>query len=192
MDNELYKQMFEKCHAVVLVIDPGTGKIIEANNSACDYYGYSKKQLKRKRIQEINMLSEDEVFAEMQKAKNESRNYFNFKHQLANGEIKDVEVFSGPITIGDKTVLYSIINDISERINIEKEKEDLILKLEETLSHVRLLSGLLPICASCKSIRDDKGYWKQIESYIRDHSEAEFSHGICPECAKKLYPDLYQ
>ncbi len=192
MDNELYKQMFEKCHAVVLVIDPGTGNIIEANNSACDYYGYSKKRLRKKRIQEINMLSEDEVFAEMQEAKNESRNYFNFKHQLASGEIKDVEVFSGPITIGDKTVLYSIINDISERINSEKEKEDLIVKLEETLSHVRLLSGLLPICASCKSIRDDKGYWKQIESYIRDHSEAEFSHGICPECAKKLYPELYQ
>ena len=62
--------------------------------------------------------------------------------------------------------------------------------LEGALSKVKLLSGFLPICASCKNIRDDKGYWNQIESYIRDHSEAEFSHGICPECAKKLYPEL--
>jgi hypothetical protein len=51
------------------------------------------------------------------------------------------------------------------------------------------LTGFLPICASCKKIRDDKGYWEQVEVYIRDHSEAEFSHGICPECMKKLYPD---
>jgi len=63
-------------------------------------------------------------------------------------------------------------------------------KLEDALSQVKLLSGFLPICSSCKRIRDDKGYWNQIESYIRDHSEAEFSHGICPECAKKLYPEI--
>ena len=63
----------------------------------------------------------------------------------------------------------------------------IIARLKNALAKVRLLSGLLPICASCKKIRDDKGYWNQIESYIRDHSEAEFSHGICPDCAKQMY-----
>ena len=63
-------------------------------------------------------------------------------------------------------------------------------ELKEALDKVKLLSGFLPICASCKKIRDDKGYWNQIEIYIRDHSEAEFSHSVCPECAKKLYPDF--
>ena len=72
----------------------------------------------------------------------------------------------------------------------EKQREIIIAQLHEALSEVKQLSGLLPICASCKKIRDDKGYWNQIESFIRDHSEAEFSHGICPDCAKKLYPDL--
>jgi hypothetical protein len=61
---------------------------------------------------------------------------------------------------------------------------------EKALEDIRVLQGLLPICASCKKIRNDKGYWIQIESYIRDHSEAEFSHGICPECIEKLYPEL--
>jgi len=74
----------------------------------------------------------------------------------------------------------------------EKERENLILELTEALTEVKKLSGMLPICASCKKIRDDKGYWNQIESYIRDRSEAEFSHGICPDCAKKLYPELYK
>jgi PAS domain S-box-containing protein len=82
--------------------------------------------------------------------------------------------------------------DITERKLAEEERESLISELQKALSEVKKLSGLLPICASCKKIRDDKGYWNQIESYIRDHSEAEFSHGICPDCLKKLYPELYK
>lgn len=80
--------------------------------------------------------------------------------------------------------------DITLRKNAEIERDVLVGELQEALSKVKQLSGFLPICASCKKIRDDKGYWNQIESYIRSHSEAEFSHGICPECAEKLYPDL--
>jgi PAS domain S-box-containing protein len=77
-----------------------------------------------------------------------------------------------------------------ERKRAEAEKEKLIVQLQKALGEVKQLSGLLPICASCKKIRDDKGYWNQIETYIRDRSEAEFSHGICPDCFKKLYPDI--
>ncbi|HOC59655.1 MAG: PAS domain S-box protein [Syntrophaceae bacterium] len=82
-----------------------------------------------------------------------------------------------------------IIRDISERKKEEKAREKLIEELRQALSEVKTLSGLLPICASCKKIRNDKGYWEQIESFIGEHSEAEFSHGICPDCAKKLYPE---
>jgi len=89
---------------------------------------------------------------------------------------------------GKKAIVF--IEDITDRKQTEKallrEKE----RLQDSLAKINKLSGLLPICASCKKIRDDKGYWSQIEFYIRDHSEAEFSHGICPECAKKLYPDV--
>jgi two-component system, response regulator PdtaR len=63
-------------------------------------------------------------------------------------------------------------------------------ELEKALAEVKRLSGLLPICSSCKKIRDDQGYWQQVDVYVREHSEANFSHGICPECARKLYPDL--
>jgi hypothetical protein len=73
----------------------------------------------------------------------------------------------------------------------DKEKSVVIAELKKALEEIKTLSGFLPICASCKKIRDDKGYWNQIEVYISEHSEAEFSHGICPECAQKLYPDIY-
>lgn len=90
------------------------------------------------------------------------------------------------------TVLVSaVVMDISRRRRAEAEREELIKELQAALDKVKQLSGLLPICASCKMIRDDNGYWNQIESYIRDHSEAEFSHGICPDCAKRLYPEVF-
>ena len=73
----------------------------------------------------------------------------------------------------------------------DKEKSKIIVELHKALEEVKTLSGFLPICASCKKIRDDKGYWNQIEAYITKHSGAEFSHGICPECAHSLYPDVY-
>jgi PAS domain S-box-containing protein len=79
----------------------------------------------------------------------------------------------------------TIARDITERERMRKEREELIIELQEALGKVNVLKGLLPICAWCKKIRDDSGYWQQIEAYIRDHSEADFTHGICPACAQK-------
>jgi hypothetical protein len=86
--------------------------------------------------------------------------------------------------------MMSICRDITERKQAEVAREQLISQLKAALDRVKKLSGFLPICSYCKKIRDDKGYWKQIENYIREHSEAEFSHSICQECAKKYYPEL--
>lgn len=80
--------------------------------------------------------------------------------------------------------------DIKKRIATEMEKERLILQLQKALNEVKTLSGLIPICAQCKKVRDDKGYWNQIESYLHQHSGADFSHSICPDCLKILYPDV--
>jgi hypothetical protein len=78
------------------------------------------------------------------------------------------------------------------RKRIEDKREKAVKDREKALEEIKILRGFLPICASCKKIRDDKGYWTQMEAYIRDHSEAEFSHGICPECVKKLYPEFHR
>ncbi|MBN1866960.1 GAF domain-containing protein [Candidatus Sumerlaeota bacterium] len=106
----------------------------------------------------------------------------------------DNRVTGEPITTHQSEVLRlfgSSLGYLFTKQKVEEEREKLILKLQEALVQVKMLGGLLPICASCKKIRDDKGYWNQLEEYIETRSEAEFSHGLCPECAKKLYPDLY-
>ena len=81
--------------------------------------------------------------------------------------------------------------EIEERKRTEAEKEQLIVQLQKAMQDVKVLSGFLPICASCKKIRDDTGYWRQIEEYISEHSNAIFSHGLCPECSRKLYPEFH-
>jgi DNA-binding NtrC family response regulator len=78
----------------------------------------------------------------------------------------------------------------TRRKQAEEDREKLVHELQEALARVKTLSGMLPICASCKKIRDDKGYWSQIESYISTHSDAEFTHGMCPDCEKKAYEEL--
>jgi PAS domain-containing protein len=85
-----------------------------------------------------------------------------------------------------------ILRDITKRKTLELEREELITNLREALAQVKTLQGLLPICANCKKIRDDKGYWQQIEVYIHTHTDVDFSHGICPECLNTLYPEIQQ
>lgn len=78
-----------------------------------------------------------------------------------------------------------------QRKVIEEKRAKALQEQEQALEDVRVLRGLLPICASCKKIRDDRGYWTEMELYITAHSEADFSHGVCPECARRLYPEFY-
>jgi GAF domain-containing protein len=105
-----------------------------------------------------------------------------------------LEFFSREIRKPDEGLLQmfsaigSQIGQFTERKRAEKEREDLISQLQDALGNIKTLRGLLPICASCKKIRDDKGYWNYLEIFIRDHSEATFSHSICPQCKRKVYP----
>ena len=126
--------------------------------------------------------------------KKEEKEFFE---QIASGRI--VESYetqritkSGKIL--DVWIVVTCLKDddgvIDSIATTERDITDIKNELKRKENEVKILKGFLPICASCKEIRDDEGYWHQIEQYIKDHSEAEFSHGICPKCAKKLYPDL--
>lgn len=187
---QLYHALFENNTSMILLVDPDSRKIVNANPAACSFYGYSRQQFTKMKVHDIDNHSEEEVGRAFASIKSGEQNHFNFQHTLANGELRDVEVFSGPIKIGGNLLLCSIIHDISARRIAEKEKEVLIEELQRALNEIKTLRGILPICAHCKKIRDDTGYWNQIESYINQHSEARFSHGICPDCIEKLYPDI--
>ncbi|HUP63723.1 MAG TPA: PAS domain S-box protein [Thermoanaerobaculia bacterium] len=115
-----YRQLFENNSAIKLVIDPTSGGILDANMAACDFYGYSLEKMLSMRIWEINILGEKLVTGAMQTAAAGSAGSFIFKHRLASGEIKVVEVHSGPVEYHGRVVLYSIIHDVTERIRAEE------------------------------------------------------------------------
>ena len=143
---ERYKSLFKNNHSVMLLIDPESANIVDANPAAISFYGWSHEELTRKKITNINTLTERQVFQEMKRAKTEQRRIFYFKHRLASGKIRDVEVYSGPIKVHGRELLYSIIHDITKRKQAElsliergKELENKSHELEEVNAALKVL-----------------------------------------------------
>lgn len=111
----VYRAIFETNNAIKLVIDPATGMIVDANPAACEFYGYAPEILRTMQVSDINILPPEQIQAELQLAEAEQRLYFRFRHRLASGEMRDVEVYSGPVAIQGRTLLFSIIHDITKR-----------------------------------------------------------------------------
>jgi PAS domain S-box-containing protein len=307
-----FRQMFHGHSAVMLVIDPTTGGIVDANDAAALFYGWPIAELKEMTIQRINALPSEVVQDRMASAAAAPSARFEFRHRLADHSTREVEVYSNRIQIAGRAYLYSIIHDITERVlaeqtqravhdrlihaeefarfghweyslddrimhasegasriygfhtptlpletirncalaeyrpildsalrdliernlpfdqefaihrisdgeivqvhskaeydaktqrvfgvvqditdrkRIEADRERLIGDLQQAIQDIKTLSGIVPICAHCKKIRDDRGYWEQVEAYVGKHTEAEFSHGICPQCLDRFYPE---
>jgi PAS domain S-box-containing protein len=142
-----YRQMFERNLAVKLLIDPDSGTIVDANPAAAEFYGYPLEQLQRLKITDLNVLPPAQVAAEMAQALREQRTYFLFRHRLASGAIRDVEVYSGPVDIGGRRLLYSIVHDITQRRQAEQAlqqaKVDLELKVAERTAELQTLNAQL-------------------------------------------------
>jgi PAS domain S-box-containing protein len=134
---EKYRSLFQNRHAVMMILDPVSGAIVDANPAAANFYGWSVDTLKSMNIFHLNPMPPNEITREMEKARNEDRNNFIFKHLTARGDTVDVEVYSGPIMIQGKKMLYSIIHDISDRIASEKA-------LNESVSRFKLLVESAP------------------------------------------------
>ncbi len=172
------------------------GKFIDANDATLETFGYDLGEKDQFMQRDVSSLYTN---PEERKIHTELISVVGFaKDYPADLQKKDGTIMHCLITTvarrdlqGTVVGFQGTIRDITEHKKAEEDRERLIEQLQQALAEIKKLSGFLPICASCKKIRDDKGYWRQIERYISDHSEALFSHGICPDCAKKLYPDVF-
>jgi PAS domain S-box-containing protein len=177
LDDNLNFNQFNEIDAIALLIDPTTGKIDDANIAAEKFYGYSRERLCTMRIQTINQLSDEEIGREMIKAEIKHKNYFSFKHQIKSGEIKNVEVYSGPITIKDKKYLFSIIYEI-------KGDEFKIGDIKDRIKNMEVVV----ICSHCHRIRDENR-WIPSQIFLEDKIYYK-SHSICDYCLKENYPEF--
>ncbi|MFC1824449.1 PAS domain-containing protein [Thermodesulfobacteriota bacterium] len=193
--NSSLKSIVDNMFDGIGVLD-NKGNVTQANRSFVQMLGYEEEgQVIGKNMTEFTVREDvPKVISAMEKGAEKG-----FIRDLkVIGITKDGKNYHASINAtlvksktGD-TEWIGVVRDTTELAKLEKEKNELIEKLQKALAEVKTLRGILPICSFCKKIRDDKGYWEQVDVYIHKYSEADISHSICPECMKKNYPDEYE
>jgi len=186
-----YADLFENANDAIFVLDKKQN-YIDVNQKAVELFGYSREEFLQLNVRDVipdtQVNNSDQEFTKLfKKGKYEK---FEGKQKTKDGRWLDIEVNSSAIFNDGKIVgSRDIVRDITDRKKQEKERNSLITDLKAALDEITTLRGMLQICVNCKKIRDEQGYWNRVES-ITQHSEAEFTHGCCPDCLKGLYPEL--
>jgi PAS domain S-box-containing protein len=197
-ERDLFQRYLSLVEAIIVTLDPN-GTITMLNRKGCELLGYKEEEI----------LGEN--WFEKCLPQPEGGDVYSLFKETMNGNLVAMEYFENEIFTkdGQKRLIawhnnyfrdangqivgtISAGEDITERKQAEKERENLITKLEAALSEIKTLRGIIPICSYCKNIRNDKDSWDQLETYISTHSDAKFSHSICPECVKKHHPEMYE
>jgi len=188
---ESFQQLFDEAPIGMAILAGGI-EFTRVNRALCAMLGYSKEELSGQSFDrfvepadlEAHLAAAQEFFAGKRSSFKAEARYLRKAGEPLWGNLTVERIED---STGHMLFVLVMVEDISERRRAAAEREHMIVELKEALASVKTLRGLIPICASCKKVRDDKGYWSQVEVYVRDRSEAEFSHDICPECMKKLY-----
>jgi len=189
---ERFRRIFEDGPLGMLVADPHY-RVLKANKALCEMLGYTDGELTGRSIGEITHAED------MEKSVGLSKQLLHGKVPLfrlekryvtKSGETLWVNLTVTAIRGKNDEVLYALgmVEDISRRKLAEQERERLVRDLQQALDRAKTLRGLLPMCAWCKKIRNDKGYWQKVETYVQEHSDASFTHGICPDCLNRVDP----
>jgi PAS domain S-box-containing protein len=191
---ERYRVLAENSLDLISLVDPKS-TLVYASPSHQRVLGWEPSRLMG---QNLILLIHSEDMAEVRRVISElprtgPARPIDVRLRKADGNWLESELLLSTFSIGAVTghrILLSA-RDVSDRKQAQREREKLIEELQVALARIKVLSGFIPICSSCKKIRDDQGYWNQLEAYIQNHSEAQFSHGICPDCAEVFYPDYF-
>lgn len=188
-DEARYRLLFESSMDGIVMTRPD-GTVVDANESACSIFGRTREEILRTPREDLLDTSDPTLPALLAERRRTGKLHTELMARRPDGSLFPIETTSAVVHDGDgNEVNFIILRDISARKDAEVERERLITRLQEALNEIKVLTGVLPICTCCKKVRDENGSWQVIEVYIRDRSEAEFSHSLCPDCFKKVYPD---
>ncbi len=196
-ERNLFQRYLNLVEAIIVTLDPN-GIVTMLNRKGCEFLGYKEEDIlgenwfKKCLPQPEGWENVYPVFKDIMNGRLVAAEYFENEILSKDGQ-KSLIAWHNNYFRDDNGQIVGTIStgqDITERKQAEKERENLINKLQDALSEIKTLRGILPICSFCKKIRDDKGYWEQVDVYIHKYSQADISHSICPECAKEHYHDL--
>lgn len=186
-----YRLLFENSLDGILLTLPD-GSVLDANPSACRIMGRTREEIVQAGRVGLIDATDPRLAVMMEERARTGKAQGELNCRRPDGTFFPIEissvVFAG---LGGEPRTVIMFRDVSARKTAEAEREQLVAELQDALQRVTVLSGLLPICASCKKIRDGEGTWHHLESYISQHSDATFTHGLCADCRRKLYPDLH-
>lgn len=182
-----HERLTESMPDALLVLDV-QNRIVDLNPAARRIFGHSLQSAIGRPIRDL--ITSTERTRELLESEDEQRGEL---HVSVDGFPRVFDLHVSPLRHwrGWLTGRLLVLRDVTHYKRLEQEREELIQGLQDALAQVKRLRGLLPICANCKRIRDDEGYWHSVESYVSEHSDADFTHSICPDCARKLYPELF-
>ena len=177
-DLDLFRKLLEHSNDAIFIIDPKDGSFLDVNETACRRLGYPRRVLLRMGVRDIESTgSTPEDWRKLgEKTSVAGSQLLEGRHTRADGTSFPVEVSVSRADFGGRSYILANARDITER-----------RKMEEAMKEVDALRGLIPICAKCKKIRNDKGFWERVEVYMEKHSSARFTHGLCKDCMKELY-----
>jgi PAS domain S-box-containing protein len=187
----LYQMLFQNSMDGIMLTSPD-GHILDANPAACRIFARTREEILLAGREGLIDISDPRLPGLIAERNRSGKAHGELLARRKDGTLFAMEfssvIFHDP---AGNTRTCLIFRDISGRKAADDERERLIHDLQEALAHVKTLSGLLPICASCRKIRDSEGHWHHLETYIRKHTEADFTHGICPDCRRVLYPESF-
>ncbi|MBW2440200.1 MAG: PAS domain S-box protein [Deltaproteobacteria bacterium] len=193
---EKYKLLAENSADIIYKISVETEKCTYASPTVKRMLGYT--------VEEVLTLESQDILTPESYTKQKERLIKSLENNPHESEMLELEAIhkaghSLPVQInanflfdetGNPVEILGVARDISKQKKLREEREALIQNLQDALKEIKTLRGILPICSICSKVRDDKGYWEQVDVYIQKHSQADISHSICPECTKELYPNF--
>lgn len=187
--NERYRSLVETTDDSIYVVDRDC-RYLFINSKHIGRMGFTGDEYKGHPYREFHSPEETEAFIEQVTRVFETAAPVYHEHRSGRDGGYFLRTLSPIKGGGGETTAVSIVSkNITRRKKMEEERERLIEKLQDALAKIKTLKGLIPICAWCKKVRTDEGYWSELETYIREHSDADFTHGICQDCLKKLVED---
>jgi PAS domain S-box-containing protein len=187
-----FATIFHASPVTIAISELATGRFVDANDRFVELTGYGREELIGRSARELGLWANIEDRGQVVATLSEQGVVRGIEIAVRTRSGQIVETLSSfdMIELDGVPCILALSQDLTGRKQVEAERDQLIAHLTEALANIKTLRGLVPICAGCKKIRDDTGFWNQLETYIAAHSEAQFSHGLCPDCIHRLYPEF--